>query len=201
MDDSGIKNYAEMISLVLKRIKAVDEKITGKLNAGVPPDMFDLEFSAIQLRLACEGILFSTFSLHSAFVDELAAEMRKGDGWEKIRKRLETVNPRYMPEPTKFNDLPGKNTELETDQGRYISGQRLFRMWGKLSEILHNRNPLKPKIDSWAFAVEMHSFMGDLIKMLSPHTIYLPDLNVIYLVQTPKNNDGVHWTRLSRIVK
>lgn len=201
--DAGIKEYVSTLNQVWDRLGFVGNTITKEWNSGRKIPLQSIENGSIQLRLACEGVLFASYALHSDFLEGLTSALRKGDKWDSIRKKLEGKNVDYMPKPCSVEiDSKGVRHILELDE-LFVTGREVFQLWGNLSEVLHHRNPLKPPI-------EWHSRSEDVIKAslrlgraLASHTISIPDAGTIYYIQAVEPDESnpsiFRWRRLMKI--
>jgi hypothetical protein len=199
--DPGITAYGNLIKAVSFRLLAAEVHLKRGRDLYDEPNLIDLEIAALQLRQVCETVLLASFVLHADFVEDFTSRLRKNDGWDKLKKLLTEQNERFMPEPVKVVVDPDGFKVLEIIEEDSISSSELFRMWGRFSEALHYRNPLKAPIDLGAYLVELSTALVRLTKLLRHHAVHLPDLKVIFLVRiTIKDGvPGVTWTPLNRI--
>lgn len=199
-EDPGIKAYGDLIKAVSFRLLAADEHLKRGRELYDEPNLIDLEIAALQLRQVCETVLLASFVLHADFVEDFTSRLRKNDGWDKLKKLLAEQNERFMPEPVRVVTDPDGSKFIEIIDDDAISAGELFRMWGRFSETLHYRNPLKGPIDLGAYLIELSNALVRLTKLLRHHAVHLPDLSVIFLVRIDLlNRIRVTWTPLNRI--
>ncbi|MCE0504889.1 hypothetical protein LR948_05970 [Roseivivax sp. GX 12232] len=199
--DSGITAYGDLIKAIYFRLLAAEEHLKRGRELYAEPNLIDLEMAALQLRQVCETTLLASFVLHADFVEDFTLRLRKNDAWDKLKKLLAAQNERFMPEPVRVVIDPDGSKFLEIIDEDVISSGELFRMWGRFSEALHYRNPLKGPIDLNAYLNELSTALVRLTKLLRHHAVHLPDLSVIFLVMV-ELRDGVPrvtWTPLNRI--
>ncbi|WP_217701796.1 hypothetical protein [Pseudooceanicola sp. HF7] len=141
-----------------------------------------LEEAALQVRMICEATLLASFSLHSKVVDDLLSTLKKNDGWDKLRKVLEKENPNYMPSPISSVRTPTGVIQIAHIEDKFISGSELFKMWGKASELLHCRNPLKTEFSAQEKADEISAAIRRFKDVLHQHAIFIPCDGTLYMV-------------------
>lgn len=160
--------YAHQISRVKLRIEE-----TGRLLYTPKTMEQDLLYATLQLRLSIEEIACaSLIANRSSFNDgQKAFTLQKFD---QVQKTLKAVNPDYWPLGI-FEEHPDKDgiPTVWKDNPQALSGAEWMRIWGKLSESLHMRNPWDTPRDlptDLTFAKEVHS---KLIGTLSSHLVKL----------------------------
>lgn len=111
-------------------------------------DERDLLYAVLQLRIAieetaCASLIANRVSFEDA---EKAFRLKR---FEEVQKALKLLNPSYWPKAVK-ESAPEPNTEavasFEPVEGS-LTDTEWMKIWGKLSSMLHMRNPWLPERD------------------------------------------------------
>lgn len=160
--------YARQISRVKLRI---DE--ARHLLCKAQKDERDLLYATLQLRLSIEEIACASLVANrSSFEDgQRAFNLRKFD---HVQKALKAINPDYWPKGIIEEDPLGKGIPtVWADNPDALSGSEWMQMWGKLSEILHMRNPWDAPRDVSADSTFVKAVHSKLVGTLSSHVVRL----------------------------
>jgi hypothetical protein len=179
-NDDGITAYAEIVEDIGHRVLHAEQCLS--LWNEDNRQSLRLEEAALQVRMICESTLFASFSLHSKVVDDLLSTLKKNDTWDKLKKILENENPNYMPYPISSVRTSSGVIQIAPLKNRFISGSDLFKIWGKASELLHFRNPLKSELSMQAKADEFAIALGGFKGVLHQHAIAIPSDGMLYMV-------------------
>lgn len=200
-NDDGILAYAEIANDIGLRILRAEYSLSRwKQGKG---QLFRLEEAALQVRMICEATLLASFSLHSEVVEKLLLTLKKNDQWDKLKKILEKENPNYMPIPISSARTPSGVIQIAPIEDRFISGSELFTVWGKASELLHCRNPLKPMLSKHVKADELTHAVKKFKEVMHQHAIEIPSDGMLYMVNVDfsSGKPNVHWWTASRLSK
>lgn len=128
-----------------------------------------LVYAAAQLRLALEEIAFASLISNRRTLEEAERSVAL-HGWDKASKSLRAINPDYWPRGV---------VEVRGDENEWLDAigglaePEVAKSWGRLSQLLHGRNPWRDPLDF----LEEGRFMRELIERLrvtlSSHTITL----------------------------
>lgn len=128
-----------------------------------------LIYAAAQLRLAIEEIAFASLVGNRKAMEEAERSLAL-NGWDKAIKSLRTVNPEYWPRGV--IEIRGETNEwIDVTDGLFESD--VARTWGRLSQLLHARNPWRGVPDLKSEGEFMMSLIGQLRTTLNAHFITL----------------------------
>lgn len=199
VNDAGIIAYAEIVEDIGFRVLRAERSLScwEKENG----EIFYLEETALHIRMICEATLLATFSLHSQSVDNLLSTLKKNDSWDKLKKILEKENPNYMPTPISSVRTTSGVIQISPLEEQIISGSDLFKMWGKASELLHCRNPLKSILSKHEKAEELAIAIRKFKLYIRQHAIAIPSDGMLYLVNVDisSGKPNVHWWAASQL--
>lgn len=127
-------------------------------------------YAAAQLRLAVEEVAFSSLVGNRQAMEEAERSIRVKD-WGAVCKGLRAVNPDYWPrgirqvktgEVIQWVDVQGGLEETDSP-----------RVWGRLSSLLHARNPWLPAINLGEEREFLVSVISGLRLTLNEHLLSL----------------------------
>ena len=128
-----------------------------------------LIYAAAQLRLAIEEIAFASLVGNRKAMEEAERSLAL-NGWDKAIRSLRTVNPEYWPRGV--IEIRGETNEwIDVTDGLFESD--VARTWGRLSQLLHARNPWRGVPDLKSEGEFMMSLIGQLRTTLNAHFITL----------------------------
>lgn len=135
-------------------------------------DERDLLYATLQLRLAIEEVACASLVANrTSFEDgQRAFTLRK---FEQVQKALKAINSDYWPTGIVEEDPENGIPTVWTDKPDALSGSEWMKMWGKLSESLHMRNPWESSRNlssDTAFSKSVHS---KLVRTLNSHIVKL----------------------------
>jgi hypothetical protein len=127
--------------------------------------------------------------------------LKRNDRWDKLKKILEKENPDYMPVPISSARTPSGVIQIAPLKEHFVSGSDLFRMWGKASELLHCRNPLKPLLSRNVKAEELTIGLKKFKEVMHQHAIAIPSDGMLYMVNVDVSSGkpNVHWWTASQL--
>lgn len=130
-------------------------------------------YAAIQLRIAIEEVAVASFVGNRPVLENLNMGLSKVS-WRTSRNRLRELNSEYWPtgvEVVKHSD--GRNEWLNKENR--ITEPEVPEIWGKLSSLLHARNPYSEKIN-WGKIIEYEKVLiSRLTETLNEHILHLYD--------------------------
>lgn len=126
-------------------------------------------YAAAQLRLALEEIAFASL-VGNRQAMETAERSVTLNGWDKAIKSLRGINPNYWPHGVR--EVRGERNEwLDVEGG--LAEPEVARVWGRLSQLLHARNPWRDPLDLKDERRFMMDLIGQLRITLNSHFITL----------------------------
>lgn len=163
VDDEDRNRYAAQMERVKLRI---DEAL--RLLDEIR-DERGLVYSAAQLRLALEETAFASLVGNRKAMLEAERSVALS-GWDKASKSLRAINPDYW--PCGVIEVRGESNEwLDVNGG--LAEPDVAKTWGRLSQLLHARNPWREAPDLKAEGKFMRGLIGQLRTTLNSHFITL----------------------------
>lgn len=123
-------------------------------------------YAATQLRLAVEEIAFASLVGNRKAMEDAERSLEL-NGWDKASKSLRAINADYWP----CGVTEQKNEWLDVAGG--LTEPDVARIWGRLSQLLHARNPWRDVPDVKAESVFIRQLIGRLRTTLNSHLITL----------------------------
>lgn len=130
-------------------------------------------YAAIQLRIAIEEVAVASFVGNRPVLETLNLGISKVS-WQTSRNRLKALNSEYWPTGVEVVTHPDGQIEWLTKENR-ITESEVPEIWGKLSSLLHARNPFREKIN-WREIIEYEkTLVSRLTETLNEHVLHLYD--------------------------
>ena len=157
----------------MSRVKLrIDE--ASELLHTTPIDERDLIYACLQMRLAIEEVACASLVANrSSF--ESARKAFELSLIKDVTAELKRLNPSPWPEAISEHSEPGSTgqptrwNEVEAS----LAGADWMRLWGKLSELLHMRNPWAPPRNLAEDLQFLKKVVSDLKQTLSSHVVKL----------------------------
>ncbi len=166
VEESDRIRYAGQLERIKLRIDEAD-RIRKEIR-----DERGVVYAAAQLRLALEEIAYASLVGNRSAMEQAERSLLVS-GWDKASKSLKAINPDYWPRG--ISEFPGEdgNPSKWLDVTDGLSESDVARAWGRLSQILHARNPWHVSSDFKAESTFISDLIGKLRKTLSSHLIKL----------------------------
>lgn len=161
VEDNDRYRYAAQMERIKLRIDEAQRVITEVR------DERGLLYAAAQLRLALEEIAFASL-VGNRKAMEVAERSVAQNGWDKAIKSLRAINPDYWPRGV--TEVPGDPVEWVDVTGA-LEESDVAKAWGRLSRLLHARNPWHDEPDFKAEGAFIRQLIGQLRTTLSSHFI------------------------------
>lgn len=151
--------------------------------------------------MICASILLSSFVLHLDAVNDLLSLLKKNDSWDKLRKILDRENEHDMPKPFLSWRTEDGIIQISVIEDACVSGSELFKIWGKVSELLHCRNPLQIQSSTQEKAKELSTYLDRPTVIMAPHTIAIPADGMLYMINVNITSGASeeHWWVAGRL--
>jgi len=94
------------------------------------------ELSCLQLRMVCELIALACLAVHGDSPGTRSATMRNAHEADRILRVLETLNPRFYPEPGLSVPHP-KGSAFIVSSDEHMTKADLLKLYWKCGEELH----------------------------------------------------------------
>jgi hypothetical protein len=197
--EDEIQLYGSVLNSIKMRLARVPPLLTFPLSNGKATiDRHQLEYAALQLRMAIESIALASLVANRRDLEAASiAFHRKGaDAAGKVVKKL---NPNYWPRPINVipATTPGESWRLEPITNGFLQECEWRSQWGYLSSLLHAKNPFTSKPDkvdkSWALATakRLGGIHDCVLRLMSYHQVTLVDQNVVLTALLNAKEDGL----------
>jgi hypothetical protein len=157
------ERYSEILKEMGTRMRGAREYLAEE------PTVATIEYAALQLRKVVELIVMASLVTNRAAVEQITAALAR-KSVDDARKLARNANDEYWPKAIRVGDdetlegRPDDEVLTEDDWGR---------VYGKLSELLHARNPFAPPLD----VADAHTFLSGVsdrvTNLLSKHIMLL----------------------------
>lgn len=161
VEDNDRYRYAAQMERIKLRVDEAQRVVT-ELR-----DERGLLYAAAQLRLALEEIAFASLVGNRKAMEEAERSVAL-NGWDKAIKSLRAVNPDYWPRGV--TEVPGEPIKWEDVSGALVEAD-VARAWGRLSQLLHARNPWHEAPALEAQGTFIRQLIGQLRTTLNSHFI------------------------------
>ena len=179
------ERYCAVLRQIQERLEAAKEW----LDKGATPR--NVEYAAFHLRMVLELIVMGSLVTNRARAKAIAAALAKKDAGD-ARKVVKTANPNYWPRPARNTQ---GTLELTSVEGA-LTEPAWGREWGKLSKIVHARNPLAPPVDVETAHRDQCRLLVAVKKLLSAHAVTLVDRS--HLLYAEVDETGSRVVKLTR---
>jgi hypothetical protein len=172
--DEDRARYSEVLKEMGTRARGAHEYLEVS-----PPTLATVEYAALQLRMVLELIVMASLATNRVAVEEITAALERKNV-DDARKLARNANPHYWPRavvPTGDASLEGRSAE------EVLAEDEWGRAYGKVSELLHARNPFAPPLD----VAQAHEYLHDLLpkvrNLLSMHVMLMAGANHLLVGQ------------------
>jgi hypothetical protein len=155
-----------------------------------PGAHFEAEFCYLQIRYICELIVLSSLAAHHSL--GLNKELMKAYHADKIFEKLESINPFCFPTSVRsVRDTAGLLQFFDGDP-KAMTRKNLKDVYNQCGTMLH-RGFLKHALNNIIKTYEpgkIEFWRGEILKLLSEHTIYLQREERVLFVNLSGGQDG-----------
>jgi hypothetical protein len=173
---------------------AVLEEIAGRIEAVrgllLPPDPLppNVELSALHLRKVLELIVMGSLVTNRTEIQAIAKALQRKKARE-ARELAKAANPYYWPKGTTAFGPPSSGPiEVQPAPGA-LREEEWDNAYGRLSELLHARNPFKKQIDLAAERVWLGKLRHKIMSLLEHHIVTLVDRDYM-LIGLMRTDEG-----------
>ena len=193
--------YIKQMEEVKKRIDVAGAFVRGEINSRYLATT--AESAALQLRKMLELIALSSLVANCEQYEKHHGDFKKDWNVKKILRKLEKVNPKFYPVPTKQKQISRGLYNSPEIQSGYLTREDFTVLYNKCSDILHTSNPFaeqrNPNLTDFLWK-EVPEWMDKIMTLLNHHHIRLIDDSRMYIVLMQEKNDGnVHMYKFERI--
>ena len=164
VDDDDRARYATQ----MERVKLRIDEAANLLNS--IHDERAVLYAAVQLRLVLEELSFASLVGNRKALEQAQLSWNQRN-WDAAVKSLRRLNPEYWPRGVAEVNEIDKSEWIDIEGG--LSEASVARIWGRLSAILHAKNPWDDRLNVSAEAAFVRDLISVLRLTLSSHFITL----------------------------
>lgn len=169
--DPDVNLYADVLQQIKVRLDEADQLLE-KCPIDWSAELY-LERAALHLRKVIELIVLSTLVTNHAELESVSDKLHKQDA-DGARKLIRRVNPRYWPEPIRTTLTgSGRRFEMFPVTEEYLSEAEWGEAFGRTSNILHARNPLRGPFDMHEVREQLETLARKIRMLLAEHRVHL----------------------------
>ncbi len=165
--------YSEILKEMSARLRGAREHLAG------PPTVASVEYAALQLRKVVELIVMGSLVTNRAAAEEITQALAN-KSVDAAQKLARNANSEYWPKACRARE--DKTLEGRPDD-EVLTEDEWGRAYGKLSELLHARNPFAPPVDVAEAHALLSGVLGLLTNLLSMHVMLLAGANHLLMGQ------------------
>src|ERR1700730_13476112 len=147
VDETGIRQYANVMVEIKRRSRVIDHFMSGKNAAIYMPTT--TETIGVQFRKTFELIAFASLAANKKLYATAYANFSKH--WEaaKLIGNLRRLNPDFYPVPIIITPNPAPNIEsaFASRTEGFLTANQLIKAHGRCGNLLHAANPFSQGID------------------------------------------------------
>lgn len=165
-----------------------------------------VEAAFLNMRQVLESIMMLSFTAHRPYVDELSKTLLKKEA-SGIRGFLQARNSDYWPTPATYRE-DGASAELVVQDGDYLRENEWGGLHGKVSDVLHSRNPYREALNMpallqdlpLAIAKTVHLTNSFVITMADHGAVVFCDISYKKRDQVPRAMVGLQTDRFQHLL-
>lgn len=169
LETGTVEIYGSMFERISWDLKQADHILHAKnLNYA------DLIHAAAHLRLTIESTVYASFVANHAKLAEVNKVMSSTKTMAQAQKILKDLNPDYWPYGVEDSFENGERLVVPVKNG--LREEEIGEYYGKLSEVLHARNPARKKPRNPEQYLETYKELSfKLVRTLANHMTHLAD--------------------------
>lgn len=169
--DEDRTRYAGLMERIKLRVSEASGLLNAKKARNGRIDERHLLYAAAQLRLVIEETAYSSFVANRRAMEDAERSMRKND-WDAVTKALRAINPAYW--PTGIEQVRRADGSIEwLNQADVLHEVDCARVRGRLSALLHARNPRFPPSNLREEVAFVRRLIRQLTNTLNEHLVYM----------------------------
>ena len=164
-----------------------------------------VEFISLQLRMILENIAMACLVANGDLLGKVPRDLVKEYRPIQILKRIESINPICYPQPIELwegsrefeaglESLAGgqyRGEIKDRDGGDWLTREDISKVYGRLGQILHAKNPLAGKLDLDYFEGETPRWYNKIVNLVTHHKVTILNDQTMYIVVVGhKNNES-----------
>ncbi|MFK4507221.1 hypothetical protein [Bradyrhizobium daqingense] len=179
------------MSEIKLRIFAVEDAANGAIP--IHPH-FVKEFCTLQIRMSCECIALACLVAHEELDEAKSSAMQKAYAADQIIKRMESIHPRFFPQPiTGQRIAPGRH-HFSDFEGEYLTQQEILAVYARCGGRLHKGSLKSLKARTKAPSndlLEELSTVQKIVGLLGNHATLSRDEHSVILCNFGPTRDGL----------
>lgn len=181
-----IDQYCDLMEEIKSRVESIDQLIE---LSGITIRT-RVESVCLQLRMLLEVIVFSSLVSNKDVWRRSQKELQSSQNMSKKLKELKRLHSRFYPKPVNQQEHTSEGEPAEPSEG-FLSEDKLIKVYGRLGNILHAKNPMGKQTDYRYFMDKAPEWISQIQNLLGCHKVYLyhhPD--EFYLIKMFGDVDG-----------
>ncbi len=177
-----IEKYAECMEEVKKRVVVIESLLNKTVNT--PYLITNVEFACIQVRKILELVALSGLIANKVEFQKVKMNLENLWNAKDIIKTLETINPKFYPEPIILQSLNGdpNNTRTQPVKSGYLMREEFLDIYARCGGLLHAQNPFSKKKEFTQTYEVIPRWLEKIKKLLNQHVVNLVDESHMVMV-------------------
>lgn len=145
-----------------------------------------VEAAFLTMRQVLESILMLSFVAHRPYVEDLSKSLLKKDASD-LRGFLKARNMDYWPVPAVYKESDGRGDLIEQNYD-YLRENEWGRLHGKVSDVLHARNPYREALDITALLEDLNRAITKTVALTNSFVITMAHHGAVVFCQLSYEN-------------
>ena len=183
VDETGIRQYANVMVEIKRRSRVIDHLMSGKNAAIYMPTT--TETIGLQFRKTFELIAFASLAANKKLYATAYANFSKHWEASKLIGNLRRLNPDFYPVPVTVTPDPAPNikSEFTARKEGFLTATHLIQAHGRCGNLMHAANPFSKTIDYEFYHQAFLEWYVLIIALLNFHQVRLPSEPCFWFIQ------------------
>lgn len=189
MHNLDLNKYCQVMEEVKKRTSVVSHFQSAPEHALYQATA--IETMSLQVRKILELVALGSLVANQDSWNGSLRELRSAWNANDILKKLGKVNPDFYPQPVIEVPKSGPiKADIQERTEGYLTEEMFGKVYGRLGDILHAKNPLGPPMDYDYWLTAIPEWMNLIIRLLNSHKIRLLGNPNMFLIHMNDESDG-----------
>lgn len=185
-----LDQYAGFMSEIKLRTFAIEDAANGVIPLH---SHFVKEFCALQIRMSCECVALACLVAHQELEETKSNTMQKAYAADQIIKRMESIHPRFFPQPVTGQRIAPGRHHFSDFEGEYLTQQEILTVYARCGGQLHKGSLKSLKTKTKASSndlLEELSIAQKIVSLLGSHATLSRDEQSVILCNFGQTRDG-----------